>query len=173
MSTNLRRVLDTTRMKDRMKVLELIHEIQAAALPLRDNPPDKDIFETEDVLEPFSVMSRPLWQPPLEVAMAKEVEVADGTITKEDLQKFLDLSRVRIAELRRRVREMLDTETSVSLDEVLEKHPPEDGMLEVIGYIIVALEDPRNIVTDEESQAVSVGEGSPRTWKIPKVIFCK
>jgi hypothetical protein len=118
-------------------------------------------------------MSRPLWQPPLEVAMAKEVEVADGTITKEDLQKFLDLSRVRIAELRRRVREMLDTETSVSLDEVLEKHPPEDGMLEVIGYIIVALEDPRNIVIDEESQAVSVGEGSPRTWKIPKVIFCK
>lgn len=173
MSTNLRRVLDTTRMKDRMKVLELIHEIQAAALPLRDNPPDEDIFETEDVLEPFSVMSRPLWQPPLEVAMAKEVEVADGTITKEDLQKFLDLSRVRIAELRRRVREMLDTETSVALDEVLEKHPPEDGMLEVIGYIIVALEDPRNIVTDEESQAVRVGGASPRTWKIPKVIFCK
>src|SRR6185503_7237431 len=31
MSTNLRRVMDTTRIKDRMKVLELIHEIQAAA----------------------------------------------------------------------------------------------------------------------------------------------
>lgn len=173
MSTNLRRVLDTTRIKDRMKVLELIHEIQAAALPLRENTPDDDVFETEGVLEPFSAMSRPLWQAPVEVAMAKEVEVADDRITKEDLQKFLTLSRVRIAELRRRIREMLDGEPSISLEEVLEKHPPEDGMLEVIGYIMVALEDQRNIVTDDESQAVTIGGTPPKTWRIPKVIFCK
>jgi len=173
MSTNLRRVLDTTRIKDRMKVLALVHEIQAAALPLRDNPPDEDVFETDGMLEPFSVMSRPLWQAPTEVTMASEIEVADDRITKDDLQKFLDLSRVRISQLRKRIREMLDEEPSISLEEVLERHPPEDGMLEVIGYIMVALEDPRNVVTDDESQVVRIGETPPKTWRIPKVIFCK
>jgi len=173
MSTNLRRVLDTTWIKDRMKVLELIHEIQAAALPLRDNPPDDDVFETDGVIEPFSIMSRPLWQAPTEVVMTSEVEVADDRITKSDLQKFLDLSRVRVSELRKRVRESLDGEASISLEEILEKHPPEDGMLEVIGYIIVALEDPRNVVTDEESQTVTIEGMPPKTWRIPKVIFCK
>lgn len=173
MSTNLRRMLDTTRIKDRMKVLELIQEIQAAALPLRDDPPDEDVFETDGVFEPFSVMSRPPWQAPTEVAMAGEVEVADHAITMEDLQKFMSLSRVRISELRKRVRELLDGQASISLEVILERHPPEDGMLEVIGYIMVALEDPRNVVTDEESQIVTIGGTSPKTWRIPKVIFCK
>ena len=101
------------------------------------------------------------------------MEVADDRITKDDLQKFLDLSRVRIAELRKRVRELLDGEASISLEEILDRHPPEDGMLEVIGYIMVALEDPRNIVTDDESQPVTIAGTPPRTWRIPKVIFCK
>jgi len=173
MSTNLRRVLDTTRIKDRMKVLELIHEIQAAALPLRDNPPDADVFETDGVLAPFSVMSRPPWQAPTEVAMAGEVEEADHAITKDDLNKFLNLSRVRISEIRKRVREALDGQPSISLEGILEKHPPKDGMIEVIGYIMVALEDPKNVVTDDESQTVTIGGISPITWRIPKVIFCK
>jgi hypothetical protein len=157
-----------------MKVLELIHDIQAAALPLRDNPPeDESVLELEDVLEPFSVMGRPLWQSPPEIAMAKEVDVADDRISKEDLRQFMNLSRVRISELRKRVAEMLSEAGSVSLDEVLDKYPPEDGMLEVIGYIMVALENEKNIVTEEESQSIRIPGREAKAWRIPKVIFCK
>lgn len=172
MSTNLRRVLDTTRVKDRLKVLELIQEIQAAALPLRDNPPeDEHVMEIEDVLDSFAAMGRPLWQPPPEIALAKDVQVADDTISKEDLRQFANLSRIRLAELRSRVKEMLSESSSLSLFEVLDKYPPRDGMLEVIGYIMVALENPRHIVTDDESETVTIPGPRARTWRIPKVIF--
>src|SRR5207237_6620194 len=130
-------------------------------------------MELEDVLAPFSVMSRPLWQPSPEITLAKEVQLADDRISNEDLRQFLNLSRIRIAELRSRVKEMLNEDTSISLEEVLDKYPPEDGMLEVIGYIMVALEDPRNIVTEDESQTIRITGPRPSNWRIPKVIFCK
>lgn len=174
MATNLRRVLDTTRVKDRLKVLELTREIQAAALPLRDNPPEvEDVMEIEDGIDSFSSMGRPLWQAPPQVTLATEVEVADDRITKEDLSQFANLARIRIAELRGRVKDLLNENTSLSLFEILDQYPPNDGMLEVIGYIMVALEDPRHIVTDDESETVTIPGQRPRTWKIPKVIFCR
>ena len=86
MSTNLRRVLDTTRIQDRMKVLELVHEIQAAAIPLRNSPPEESFFELEEHVEFSGSMSRPLWQAPESINLAAAVEVADDRISLEDLK---------------------------------------------------------------------------------------
>jgi len=172
MSTNLRRVLDTTRIQDRMKVLELVHEIQAAAIPLRNSPPEESFFELEEHVEFSGSMSRPLWQAPESINLAAAVEVADDRISLEDLRKFSNLPHIRLHELRKNVDACLNESSTLTLEQVLDRFPPRHGMMEVIGYMIVALEGPKNFVSEEE-QTILIPYPTPAKWRVPKILFCR
>ena len=171
MSTNLRRVLDTTHLTERRQVGELLQAIRNAALKLRDAPPDDDdFFQVEDFPDVFTGMSRPLWQAPDSVTLTGCIENETGEVGLDELRRFRNLPHIRLEELRRNVASCLQREPTVTLQQVLDVFPPRHGMMEVAGYIIVAANDASHYV-GEDTQILELGEPSRRRWRVPRILF--
>lgn len=172
MSTNLRRVLDTTHLNERRQVGELLQAIRNAALKLRHvQPADEDFFQVEDFPDVFSAMSRPLWQAPESASLTGSIENDEVQIGLDELRRFRNLPQIRLEELRRNVAACLEREPTVTLQQVLDFFPPRQGMMEVAGYVIVASSEPHHYI-GEDTQIVEVPPNS-RRWRVPRVLFCK
>jgi hypothetical protein len=172
MATNLRRVLDSRRAADRAKVGELIHDIQGLAITLRPDPPEGTVCEVQEFGEFFNSMSRPLWEQPAQMNLLGQVEVADNQISKEDLKAFSNLPHISLNRLRKNVKDILDNNQTQTLEHVLGRFPPKYGMLEVLGYLLLAMDDPRHYVGDDD-QIIIVPGPKPTKWRVPCVLFCK
>jgi hypothetical protein len=174
MATNLRRVLDTTRAADRAKVQELIKNIHTMAVRLRANPPQGDIFDLEDYGEVFSSMSRPLFEPKSELQKLKSVEVANDEMSRADLERLASLPHIQLEPLIQNVEVCLERDATVTLEQVLDRFPPEHGMLQVLGYMMVALRNPKHWVgKDGEDQVITIPGPNPAKWRVPRILFCK
>jgi len=172
MSTNLRRVLDTTHLNERRQVGELLQAIRNAALKLRDVPPlDEDFFHVEDFPDAFSAMSRPLWQTPESVSLTGKIENDEDEIGLDELHRFRNLPQIRLEELRRNVAACLEREPTVTLQQVLDFFPPRHGVMEVAGYVIVAAGEPHHYIGDD-TQVLELPPHA-RRWRVPRVLFCK
>jgi hypothetical protein len=66
----------------------------------------------------------------------------------------------------------LDQTSTFTLEMVLDRFPPRYGMIEVLGYLIVALESQKHFVGEEE-QIITIPGPVPAKWRVPKVLFCK
>ena len=171
MSTNLRRVLDTTHLNERRQVGELLQAIRNAALKLRDAPPDDDgFFHVEDFPDIFAAMGRPLWQAPESVALTGEIENDTEELGFDELHRFRNLPQIRLEELRRNVSFCLEREPTVTLQRVLDVFPPLHGMMEVVGYIVVAANDPRHFV-GEDTHILELPSPRRQRWRVPRVLF--
>jgi hypothetical protein len=173
MSTNLRRVLDTTHLNERQQVGELLHAIRNIALKLRDTPPtDEDFYHIEDFPDVFSAMSRPLWQVPESVSLTGSIENDEEEVGLDELRRFRNLPHIRLEKLRHNVAVCLERKPTVTLQQVLDLFPPCNGMMEVIGYIIVAASDPHHYVGDD-TQVLELSQPDRQRWHVPRVLFCK
>jgi Protein of unknown function (DUF3375) len=172
MSTNLRRVLDTTRAIDRAQVQAWIKDIQSLAVRLRADPPAGEIWSVEGEPEFFNTMSRPLWQAPDAIGEINAVENSDDRISLDMLKKFSNLPHIRLIELRKNVETSLEASSTMTLEMILDRHPPKYGMTEVLGYLIVALESQKHYVGEEED-IITLPGPKPIRWRVPKVLFCK
>jgi hypothetical protein len=126
----------------------------------------------EESPEFFNSMSRPLWQAPETLSEVKSVEVADDRISLEMLKKFSNLPHIRLHELRKNVDTCLEQSSTLTLEQILDVHPPKYGMTEVLGYLIVALESQKHYVGEDE-QVITIPGPIPVRWRVPKVLFCK
>ena len=173
MSTNLRRVLDTAHLNERRQVGELLQAIRNAALKLRDDPPDDDVFHhVEDFPEVFSALSRPLWQAPESIALGGVIENDTENLGLDELRRFRNLPQIRLEELRRNVSTCLRREPTVTLQQVLDLFPPRHGMMEVVGYLVVAANDAAHVV-EEETEVLEWPAAVGRRWRVPRVLFCR
>jgi hypothetical protein len=174
MATNLRRVLDTTRAADRTKVQELIKEIHTMAVRLRANPPQGDILMVEEYPEIFASMSRPLFEPKTALNELKGVEVANDEMSVADLERLASLPDIQLEPLIRNVEACLEQQPTVTLENVLDRFPPEHGMLQVLGYIMVAIRNPKHWVgQEEEYQVITIAGPTPTRWRVPRILYCK
>jgi hypothetical protein len=173
MSGNLRRVLDTTHLSERRRLGELLQEIRHAALAVREQPPpDEDFFAVEHFSDVFASLSRPLWQAPDSVASNKSIEEEENELTLDDLRRFRNLPQIRLQELRRNVETCLALDYTVTLQQVLDVFPPRHGMVEVIGYLVVAANESRHFV-GEEPEVIQLPSPQRQRWRVPRVLFCK
>lgn len=172
MSTNLRRVLDTTHLNERRQIGELLQAIRNGALKFRDAPPaDENFFQVEDFPDVFSAMSRPLWQAPESVSLTGKIENDEEEIGIDELRRFRNLPQIRLEELRRNVAACLEREPTVTLQQVLDFFPPRHGMMEVAGYIIVAAGEAHHYIGDD-TQTLELPQAAQR-WRVPRILFCK
>ena len=150
---------------------ELLQEIRQAALAIRENPPaDDDYFEVEGFPQVFATMSRPLWQVSESAAFNGTVEVEENELQLDELRRFRNLPQIRLLELRRNVENCLARDYTVTLQQVLDLYPPRNGVMEVIGYLIVATNESRHFI-GEDSETIEL---TPRhRWRVPRVLFCK
>lgn len=171
LTANLRRALETARLNERRRVRDLITEIRALALRLKEDPPRcQDFFGVEELPEVWAGLSRPLWDEGPTVSLGAGLTAATIDEDLSDFARLSNLPLLTLEALRANVESCLEGRDFVLLTEVLERFPVQQGVLEVLGYLILAERAPHYLASDQLDE-IALGDGT--RWNIPLVMFCR
>jgi len=174
MASTLRRALETAEVGENRRLLGLIREIQQLALVLRNTPQAlTDFFELAGDPKPFDSFGRRLWERELPGLVLGHLQFADRTLTPDLAERFHNLSHISLADLRARVRSCLIETETVLLSEVLRQHPPDEGILEVAGYLVLATQDQHHYVAPDQRCRVVIDAAGLEVWSVPEALFTR
>ncbi|MEN3370233.1 MAG: hypothetical protein V7609_2376 [Verrucomicrobiota bacterium] len=170
LTANLRRALESTRLAERRRVRELVSEIQRLALRVKDAPPRREsFFEISELTGAYAGMSRPLWDEGATIELSKVFAQADGELDLEKLLAFQNLPHLSLDTAIHNLETCLRAQELVLLTSVLETFPPAHGLLEVLGYLILAAREPRRHYISRDFDVITLPDGA--RWRLPRVVF--
>jgi hypothetical protein len=169
-SEQLRRFLDDQVWMENRRVLDLVRDVESAALQVRDSPP---VFGLE-IDEPGIVITlpfeRPLYSPPA----ASEVEsLIPPTIDEVDPDLLFAQTFVDQARLIDNIRAVLPEHSAALLSDIVSLYPLEQGAAEIVSYL--ALGDGDVAVEMDDSDETVLDYDDPadplrvRRARLPKV----
>ena len=156
------------------QVRETLSQIRKSAYLLRDDPPVDWEFEIDIRPQFFGLMESDYWEPKSVEAFAPitQAERSDNDWINEILNSVgepLDLNKFR-----ERVDLALEEAEKVSLTEMVDKYPLERGVVDVVCYRVVAGEDSRHDILDDEIIKIDLNRPSqPRFVEVEQLIFQK
>lgn len=156
------------------QVRETLSQIRKSAYLLRDDPPVDWEFEIDIRPQFFGLMESDYWEPKSVEAFApiSPADGGDNDWINEILNSVgepLDLNKFR-----ERVDLALEEAEKVSLTEMVDKYPLERGVVDVVCYRVVAGEDSRHDILDDEIIKIDLNRPSqPRFVEVEQLIFQK
>ncbi len=179
LSQQLRRFLDDQAWLENRRIMEILHSIETEALWLRDNSralqvsgEAMTIADTKaDVALP---MERPLFAPQVKIAIADLVLKADDTYV--DTTALFSQVEIDTATLRQRIRHALLERSQITLRDLCEMHPLEQGLAELVAYLQLASGDACKWTVNEEIEDTIIwmtGDGHTKVARLPRVIFVR
>jgi Protein of unknown function (DUF3375) len=174
LSDQLRRFLDDQVWLENRRVVDLLRSIERTAVQLRDQdaePVGTTLAGTR--AEVGLPTERPLYRAPRRVALD-----SDGiTVADDDLDTSLLDAQIHVDPLRltATVRVELLRRDQVGLRELVERHPVEQGLAEVVGYL-AATDSGYDLVFDESTQEEIDwidADGHSRAAELPAVTFSR
>jgi hypothetical protein len=155
-------------------VRKTLSQIRRNAYLLRDNPPVDWEFEIDIRPQLFGLMESDFWEPkavepfaPISTAKNEDNEWMNEILSS--VGEPLDLKRFR-----ERVNDELQESEKVSLTEMVSKYPLERGVVHVVCYRVVAGEDSRHDILNDEIIKIDLNRPSqPRFVEVEQLIFQK
>ncbi|MGB0876597.1 MAG: DUF3375 domain-containing protein [Mycobacterium sp.] len=137
-SEQLRLFLDDQVWLENRRVLDLVRAVESAAIELRDNPPAVGLNVDQPGIEITLPFERPLYQPPVAVAVESQIVAATEEVDSDLLftQTFVD--QARLVEI---IRTVLPERSLALLSDVITMYPIEHGAAEIVGYLALNDED--------------------------------
>jgi hypothetical protein len=172
LSEQLRRYLDDKVWLENKLIMQLIRSIEQRALEVRPHLPEGTFMELDEPGPDIDLPTeRPLFTPPWKPKVADQILLDGATEFPTDVlyeQVYVDK-----AELASRIRRALQTQPQVSLGQLLESHPLQRGLAELVAYLSLAAEDAHAIIEDEQRQSVTWTDpsGKVRYATVPLVIY--
>ncbi|MFZ3357479.1 MAG: DUF3375 domain-containing protein [Xanthobacteraceae bacterium] len=173
LSEQLRRYLDDKAWLDNRRIMQLVREIEHSALAVRDAPPTGTLVALDEPSPDVDLtMDRPLFSPPLKPEINEVPLEGISDALADALYEQVHVDKERLA---RRIRQSLQTRSQISLVELVEHYPIEQGLAEIIAYFSIAADDHASIIDDSLHQTLTWLDdaGSPRQATLPAVIFCR
>lgn len=173
LSEQLRRYLDDRTFLQNRRIMEVIRQIEHAALALRESPPRGPVAAIDAAAPEVSLpLERPLFTDRFEARLSTAVRLADEEV---DAGELFDQVAVDRSRLRANVGAALQRRDRVSLAELLEEQPLQHGLAELVVYFAVASEDARALVDDASTQRVTWADptGRGRAADVPLVVFTR
>lgn len=174
LSTQLRRYLDDQAYLENRRIMQVLHGIEAHALAVRDTAPVGDFMVLDELAPRVELpMERPLYAPPLRALIADQ-RLVDGD-TQVTVEALFDQVVVDRARLTAQIRQALQMHAQVTLAALLEAHPLQQGLAELVAYLALASEDRRTVFDDLSPDTVYWQEvdGMRRQATLPRVIFVR
>ena len=176
LSATLRRLLDVRAYRDRQRVAELLREIMGLAASLASNPPKDTVgVDVETTIEIASLFARTFWSEPPRFA---HVDLTEHEVDEERrMEAFRGLAMMQRLDwrgMRASVQTAVARDGSVTLGHLLAEHPPEAGVVEVLGYLQIARDDGHIISRDAEEEILVParnGNGRAVLVTVPLVQF--
>jgi hypothetical protein len=116
-------------------------------------------------------MDRPLYTPPFRIKFTEE-QAADGdqSLAADALFEQVHVDKTR---LMFQIRRALQTCHQISLADLVQEFPLEQGLAELVGYLSLAAEDDAAVIEDGSKQEIwwTDAAGAQRRATMPLVIF--
>ena len=184
LSQQLRRFLDDQAWLENRRIMDILRGIEAKALAVRDTAPVGSFATVDDVTASLELpMERPLFNPTVKTVIANvALEAGDADMDAAALFSQVRVDKVALAG---HIRQSLQTRAQVSLGELLQTRPLEQGLGELVAYLQLASEAPNSVVDDSTMESVEWNvEGAPgtaenentavtRRAQLPRVIFVR
>ncbi len=174
LSQQLRRFLDDKAYLENRRIMGILHEVEAHALAVREAMPAGDFIAIDETAASIELpMERPLHTPPVKTRitdMLLEHGEADVDATALFTQVVIDK-----AALARHIRQALQTHLQISLGELLESHPLQQGLAELVSYLQLAADRPRTVIDEDASEWVAWQSqgGERKRVRLPRVILVR
>lgn len=174
LSQQLRRFLDDQAWLENRRIMDLLHSIEANALALREAPPPGVVQSVNALHASVDLpLERPLHSPVVKSALnTMALEAGDG-----DLDAGALFSQVRVdkAALAGHIRQSLQTRPQISLSELLQTRPLQQGLGELVAYLQLASVAAQAVVDETTLESVNwkSADGITRSAKLPRVIFVR
>jgi hypothetical protein len=172
LSEQLRRYLDDQAWLENRRIMQLIREVEHHALALRDCAPTGDVMALDEPAPHIDLaMDRPLYTAPFKPTIADDAPIEGADEISADA--LFEQTHVDTLKLAAQVRRALQTRGQISLGELVQAHPVEQGLAELIAYLSLAAEDRLAVIDDAGAQTfVWTDEaGRRRQATLPLVIF--
>jgi len=172
-SAQLRRYLDDQAWLENRRIMQLIRRIEQHAIAMRGRTLENLSVEMDAAAPSVELpLERPLFKPPHKPRIDQVVTEGTAEFSADALfeQTYVDKT-----ELRERVREALASRSQVSLRELVEAHPLEHGLAELVAYLSIASEDGKAVIDGEQHQTLfwDDSRAGPRQATLPLVIFTR
>ncbi|MDX9688064.1 DUF3375 domain-containing protein [Halopseudomonas formosensis] len=172
LSEQLRRYLDDQAWLENKRIMHLLRSIESRALTLREQPPDNDITTLDEArVELHLPLDRPLYSPPLKPRIAEQA-LLEGT-ADTDADALFNQIHVDKTRLLANLRLALRHQPRISLGELLQTYPLEQGLAELVTWLELATADRHSAIDENQTQLVSWHDerGHPRRASVPLIIF--
>lgn len=172
LNEQLRRYLDDRLLAEQRRIGELIGEIEQLAGQLSDNPPDDKAFMQIASRRPGidDLPSRQLYVPREPVRLDTDaITLGDADV---DLDALFDQTVIDLALLHGRIQTALAKADRIGLPELLESHPLEHGVAELVGYLHLAHQDRHALVDETRLDHITINN-SHKTVELPRVIYTR
>lgn len=173
LSEQLRRYLDDKAWLENRRIMQLIREVEQTALSMRDRPPDRPIIELDDTAPDIDLpMDRPMFEPPLKSKIDDVALAGDEDVPYDALFNSVYVDKDRLAA---NIRQALQDRSQISLDELVQSHPLEQGLAELVTYFSLATEDNDAIIDDTQRKTLTWTDQDEhsRQATLPLVLFCR
>jgi flagellar motility protein MotE (MotC chaperone) len=178
LSQQLRRFLDDKVWLENRRIMDLLHGIEGKALALRDNPPAGELMHMAGNAADIDLpMERPLFTPALKPLIA-DVILA-GEDTDIDARALFDQIVIDKAQLARYIRHGLQNRSQITLKELIERQPLQQGLAELVAYLQLGSETFQTVIDDAQPDTIawqSMDRDGVPTWRrarLPRVIFVR
>ena len=174
LSMQLRRFLDDQAWLENRRIMEVLHSIETQALAVRASPPAGSFMELDEAAPGIELpMERPLYSPPIRPVITEQI-LLDGEAEIETDALF-DQVVVDKARLAGWIRQSLQDKTQVTLSELVQQHPLEHGLAELVAWLTLASEDRKTVFEEDTRESVAWREpsGKQRRATLPRVSFVR
>ena len=174
LSQQLRRFLDDQAWLENRRIMDLLHGIEAKALRLRSAIPKGTVHHIDALSPSIELpMEMPLYSAPVKILLNSiKLEAGDAAI---DADVLFSQVRVDKALLASHIRQSLQTRTQISLAELLQAQPLQQGLGELVAYLQLASVAAQSVVDEDTLETVSwlASDGLVRSARMPRVIFLR
>lgn len=156
------------------QVRKTLSQIRKSAYLLREDPPVDWDFEIDIRPQFFGLMESDFWEPKSVEAFAPIAKAESDD--NEWINKILNSvgEPLDINKFRERVDLALEDAEKISLTEMVDKYPLERGVVDVVCYRVVAGEDNRHDILDNEIVKIDLNRpAQPRFVEVEQLIFQK
>lgn len=171
LNATLRRLLDSRVSTTRLRLATVLREIHAAAVRQAEAPPETglDVFAE---LNLYNGMDRPFWQTPIqfEAIELKQDEPNEAERLKV-FQRLAEMQRLDWEAMRFNITSQIDFKDRLPLPDLLESFPPENGPLEILGYIQLAYEGGHDVDSEHHDLVQITTPSGTQNYDIPRVVF--
>jgi len=178
LSQQLRRFLDDQVWLENRRIMDILHGIESKALSARGNPPLGEVMDIAGLAADIELpMERPLYTPALKPVFA-DIALQAG---EEDVDAGALYSQrvVDFAQLASHIRHAMQDRSQITLRELTELQPLQQGLAELVAYLQLGSESFKTVVDETTPEFIdwdalaSDGALVRKHALLPRIIFVR